>query len=203
MKRWFRLPAVAVCALSCGGKTTTLTCEEQLSWAQAIAANALEQASWGCAADSDCEFPYIGLPCTSPSCWPRHAVNRARFADLEAANKACDDACRNCSCIFVNPTCPDVEPMVFLPGCNGGQCVVVTTCDAAHCPAVSQGTKCCTLPSGNCGADNGQGCVVTAGGTGGSGSGGISHVGGSPGAGGSLELGGVSGVGAGATGGAP
>jgi hypothetical protein len=202
MKPWFRWPVAAVGALSCGGKTTTLPCEDQLSWAQAMAANALEQASWGCATDSDCEFPSIGLPCTIPSCWPRYAVNRARLADLQAANKACEDACRNCSCVEVDPQCPATDPVVFLPGCSGGQCTVVTTCDATHCPSVTQGTKCCTLPTGNCGADNGQGCVVTAGGTGGSGSGGTSHVGGSSAVVVVFELGGSSGARAGATGGA-
>jgi hypothetical protein len=184
-------PAVAAFALSCGGKTTTMTCEEQLSWAQAMAVDALERASWGCAADNDCALGVAAPSCISYGCLPGPAVNTARLAELQAANQACQDACRNCSCVEVDPQCAAVEPAVFSAACNDEQCTVVVTCDATHCPSVSQGTKCCTLPTGKCGADNGQGCVVTPGATGSSRSGGTSHVGGSSGAGSGLELGGA------------
>jgi hypothetical protein len=165
----------AAFALSCDGQTTGPTCEELMSSAKGRIAEALLDASSACVTDNDCaltpydlppdESPYSGMMCIVAECWPTRAMTRAGLGKLEAAVQTCWDEClgRNCPCVEWLSQCAALEYTVFTPVCSFGQCAVAATCDPAHCPAVSQGPKCCVFSGGRelCGADNGQGCVVT------------------------------------------
>lgn len=162
--RWL----AAAFSLSCGRQMTGQTCEEQMSSAKGSMAEALLGASSGCVTDDDCELisyelPSHGMTCIVGTCWPSRAVTKVGLGKLEAAVQACRDNCGNCPCVEVNPQCAAIEHTVFTPACNVGQCAVVATCDPAHCPALSQGAKCCVFSAGQelCGADYGPGCVVT------------------------------------------